>query len=111
MNKPNKLTFCETIINFEMKDFELLKQNFNLDDVTFCVIDKIVESEIKEKGYKVENLAQYFGISTPKLYKITRDAINTTTQILNDMNNIKYKHINIIAGLKMIILDHVINSK
>ena len=105
------MNFCKIITDFNIKDFDILKENYELKKVTFFVDDKTIKTQIDDWGYDVEDFTQYFGTSSPTLYNIMKDGINITNKILDDLSDIKYNNIKIITGLKMVIVNQIITLK
>lgn len=102
------MTFCEVIIDFDPKDFDVIRKNIPLDDIIFFTDNMIVQSTIQQSGYTIHHMKIFFGHANPEIYEINNQAISRMLSIKEYLGDIRYKRVSIVDGLKSYILERLV---
>lgn len=101
------MKFCEIITSFNPNDFEILRKNIILKETIFFTDNLVIREKIRQLGYEIEEIREYFGYVNPTLYSILNEAIKKTELIKNNTIGIKYEKVDIIDGLKNYFIDRL----
>jgi len=100
-----KMKFCEVISDFNINDFDILKQQIKLDNTIFFTNSLNIYEKIRQLGSSIQTINQYFREVGSKIFPLQRNAIKNMISIKNTLENIKYYNISVIDGLKLNILE------
>lgn len=98
---------CEVIVNFDVKDFEILKKKFDLNNTVFYTDDLLIRNTIRNIGYQIYELREDLGYVNPKIYGIYENAIKKLKEIKNELAEIRYHDVLLVDGLKSYFLDRL----